>query len=346
MSHSKRNTSRPVFTAHERALAKSHWTAGSARLNRDSFLPFGYCGLCLEVARDPVACQRGDIFCRECVLSNLLAQKKELKRADRARAEAEREIERIKTIEDEEDRERAIRDFELTQAGLEATTKHKPRAVDPPISNDQQLVKAGSKRKFALDEGELSRIVQEDRAKARKAIEDEKAAKPTLPSFWSPSLTPDIQDSKLAPVAKKTKTSPVCPASTDENPHSLSLQKLIELKFHEDIDDNTKEKRKTCPSCRKLLSNSSSPVLAKQCGHVLCQPCVKQFLLPSKQTATEPQVPLTCFVCSEPLAATPSKNESDSSGLPPGLVALRSEGTGFSARGSSTVSKTGLGFQC
>lgn len=41
-------------------------------------------------------------------------------------------------------------------------------------TQDGEVVKAGSKRKFSLDESELSRIAQEDRAKARKAIEDEK----------------------------------------------------------------------------------------------------------------------------------------------------------------------------
>ncbi|CAI4219490.1 unnamed protein product [Parascedosporium putredinis] len=76
MSHSKRNTTRPVFTAHERALARAAWTSSSARLTRDSFLPFGSCNLCLEPARDPVSCHRGDVFCRECALANLLAQKR------------------------------------------------------------------------------------------------------------------------------------------------------------------------------------------------------------------------------------------------------------------------------
>lgn len=167
----KRNTSRPVFTSHERALAKSHWASNSARLNRDSFLPFGSCGLCLEIAREPVSCRRGDIFCRECALANLLAQKKDIKRAEKARQHAEEENARIRALEDEEDRERAIRDFELTQAGLEKSARKAAGATPEDTGASKS---AGAKRKFELDEDELERIAKQDRVKARKAIEDEK----------------------------------------------------------------------------------------------------------------------------------------------------------------------------
>lgn len=179
----KRNTSRAVFTSHERALAKSNWTSSSARLNRDSFLPFGSCGLCLEIARDPVACPRGDIFCRECALANLLAQKRELKRADKARHHAAQESARIRALEDDEERSRAIQDFEKTQAGLDKILKRRraeprPEPQTTPVaeSSETALVEArpATKRKFALDEEELDRIARDDKAKARKAIEDEK----------------------------------------------------------------------------------------------------------------------------------------------------------------------------
>ena len=32
---------------------------------------FDACALCLQRARDPVACQKGHLFCRECVLTDL-----------------------------------------------------------------------------------------------------------------------------------------------------------------------------------------------------------------------------------------------------------------------------------
>lgn len=172
----KRNTTRPVFTSYEREQAKSNWSSRSAQLNRDSFLPFGFCSLCLENAREPVACPRGDIFCRECALANLLAQKKELKRAEKARQHAEKEAARIRAIVDEEERERAIRDFELTQAGLSSNAGKKSvhAAAAEGEKEEAVAVRAGSKRKFALDADELDRIAEHDKAKARRAIDDEK----------------------------------------------------------------------------------------------------------------------------------------------------------------------------
>src|SRR5688572_2845208 len=98
------------------------------------------------------------------------------------------------------------------------------------------------------------------------------AAKPTLPSFWTPSLTPDVQSSKIKPINTEAKTTPTCPASNDTNAHPLSMHKLIDLHFDESISDESgiSEKRRICPSCRKVLSNSSNAIMAKPCGHVLC----------------------------------------------------------------------------
>ncbi|RDA93357.1 hypothetical protein CP533_0346 [Ophiocordyceps camponoti-saundersi (nom. inval.)] len=294
MSHSKRNTSRPVFTSHERAVAKSNWASSSARLTRDSFLPFGCCGLCLGVARDPVSCIGGDIFCRECALTNILAQKKEIKRTEKANRFAKQEAEHAKTVEDDEDRRRAIRDFELTQAGLPANEKPRGLRVtgrdksldvvleDKPAdtitkegtavvtahaqepkehaAEHNALVRVGSKRKFTLDDNEINAVLKEDKRKARRAIEEEKvdavlfanrlchystlfqAAKPTLPSFWTPSLTPDVHDSKLPQAASKEKTIPICPSSSDDNQHPISMQSLVSVHFHEDSAPSNDEK--------------------------------------------------------------------------------------------------------
>ncbi|KOS18408.1 Nitric oxide synthase-interacting protein -like protein [Escovopsis weberi] len=366
MSHSKRNTTRPVFTSYERALAKSNWASSSARLNRESFLPFGSCGLCLEIARDPICCQRGDIFCRECALANLVAQKQELKRADKARQNAEQEEARLRALEHEEEHARAVRDFELTQAGLSkmttttasTTNKATKRAAEDDAAQETDdgaaTARTGTKRKFALDEDEMKRLADEDRARARKAIESEKkgcakSSKALLPSFWTPSLTPSAQDSKLPPVAKQVKTKPMCPASMANDPHFLSLHKVITINFEEEKGANDGSKR-ICPSCRKVLSNALSPVMADKCGHVLCLSCVKQFLLlpakANKDAAEDAGQPIHCFVCEAPAAVRSSKNPHAKDALPTGLVKLKSEGTGFSARGSSTVEKSGTVFQC
>lgn len=369
MSHSKRNTSRPVFTSHERAVAKSNWASSSARLNRDSFLPFGCCGLCLGSARDPVACLGGDIFCRECALANILAQRKAIKRAEKANHYAEKEAAYAKTMEDEEDRQRTIRDFELTQAGLPADEK--PRGAEVVEKDQRQeagklaapvvvdklpedvtehdatvVVHVSSKRKFDLDDDEVLRVMKGDKRKARKAIEEEKAAKPALPCFWTPSLTPDVQDSKLPPASRKEKTVPVCPSSSADDLHPILMQKLITVHFHDEEGPSSQEKRRICPSCLKMLSNASSPVMTERCGHVLCMNCAKMLISLAGKSAPVPEVPPMCFTCEAPIASSSSKRLTSSDQLPTGLVALRSQGTGFSARGSNQVTKCGTVFQC
>ena len=378
----KRNTSRPVFTSHERALAKAAWSSSSARLSRDSFLPFASCYLCLQTAIDPVACAQGDIFCRECALSNILAQKKEIKRLEKARDQDERDAREEQARKDAEAQERAIREFELTQAGLEIRSQHKaatPAATrregnGSPEPAEASSAKKGGKRKFSFDGDEVARIATEERAKARKAIEDEKvrhalslpspsqcflhrdqAAKPTLPSFWTPSLTPSSnKHDALHDIKKKTKTQPVCPAAPDDTPHYYSLHTLVSVHFTEDekLGEN-REPQRICPSCKRGLSNAFKAMLAKPCGHVVCKSCVDKFMRPSGHI--DPHAPETdpegirCYVCDADLRERSRGEKKEKAGkekIKPGLVEIRSDGTGFSAGGSNQVRKNGVAFQC
>ena len=162
----KRNTSLAFFTSHERSQLKSTWGSQATRLTRDSFLPFASCRLCLQPSRDPVACSsHGDIFCRECAVSNLLAQRKEIKRLekeDERRRQEHAELGRDRTAEE---RERAIRDFEATMMGLEGRKAG---------TGGGEVGQRGTKRKFELDEAEMLKNAMEERAKARRALDEEK----------------------------------------------------------------------------------------------------------------------------------------------------------------------------
>ncbi|KAI1212196.1 ENOS interacting protein [Annulohypoxylon truncatum] len=376
MSHSKRNTSRAVFTSHERDVARQAWSSTSARLSRESFLPFSSCGLCLEIARDPVSCTHGDLFCRECALSNILAQRKEIKRLEKLREQEERDAEEERIRQEEEARERAVREFEMTQIGLDVKAKSGTNNKDasgatgehstPPAAESSN---GGKKRKFEMDEEELARIAKEDRAKARKAIEDEKAAKPVLPSFWTPSVaTAAKTNESLHEIAKKQKSTPMCPAARENSPHTYSLHTLVTVNFTEEDEgdesrgngtsSNKKKRIRVCPSCKKGLSNSSKAMLAKPCGHVLCRNCVDKFMRPSRHhdphaVASEAEK-VRCYVCEADLTeksvngndTIEKGKKKDKEKIRPGLVELRSEGTGFSAGGANQVRKSGVSFQC
>ncbi|KAI0859081.1 hypothetical protein F4860DRAFT_276409 [Xylaria cubensis] len=360
MSHSKRNTSRAVFTSYERELARKSWTSTSARLTRESFLPFSACHLCLETAIDPVSCVHGDIFCRECALSNILAQKKEIKRLEKVKELEDREAREQQARLDAEAQERAVREFEMTQNGLDVRSKSTTSEEQGRDREGSSSVVEGGdrqrKRKFEIDEDEVKRIAADDRAKARKAIDDEKAALPTLPSFWVPSITPSSNTREaLHEVVKKTKTNPICPASPEDKPHMYSLHTLVSVHFTTEDGDKQSKTVRICPSCKKGLSNSSKATLAKPCGHVLCGSCVGKFMMSNHHDPHATDHALRCYVCDTDLTDRGSRGheegnkgkKKDKDRIRPGLVELRSEGTGYSAGGANQVRKNGVAaFQC
>lgn len=146
-----------------------------------------------------MSCQKGDVFCRECALANLLAQRKEAKRLAKARGEAEREVEEGRKAGEEEARGRAVREFERVQAGLEPKEKGGEERGEGREGGSGEgggevkgLITQGTKRKFDLDEGEVQRISKEEVAKARKAIDDEKVS--SAPSNHRRPSRPSTQD--------------------------------------------------------------------------------------------------------------------------------------------------------
>ena len=189
MAHSKRNTSLPHFTSYERGLLRSSWGTQSGVIGRDSFLPFASCRLCLQPARAPVvACaMNGDLFCRECAINDLLAQRTEIKRVEKEREEARRRIAEGDERDREEAKEKEVRQFEMVSMGLEgsrdASQNHKKRKVSQLAAqaegvnvDKEREVEVGGKRKklFELDEKELAKVVQEEEERMKDELKREK----------------------------------------------------------------------------------------------------------------------------------------------------------------------------
>ncbi|KAJ5896858.1 uncharacterized protein N7473_006257 [Penicillium subrubescens] len=349
MAHSKRNTSLPHFTSYERNLLRSTWGTKRSVIGRDSFLPFASCRLCLQPARAPVvACaSNGDLFCRECAINDLLAQRQEIKRLEKdlwglrrrgvGRVMGGRGKQWVRRGEEE----RALAAF-------------KAREVE---------VNGVRKKVFELDEREMARVAAEERERLKSEIKKEKnSSKSALPSFWVPSLTPSTDHDEIT-ANKAVKLTPMCPGSNETHKHSYSLKSLVDVHFTEEkAEDGTVSR--VCPSCKKNLSNGLKAMLTKPCGHVICSPCVTKFMtphdVPDPHASKEEQAKtaalhglVLCYVCETDI--TPNgdvtglkkkskKKEKDA--IRPGLVAISSEGTGFAGGGGNVATKTGVAFQC
>ncbi|KAF3087775.1 hypothetical protein TWF569_011525 [Orbilia oligospora] len=383
------NSSSSWFTSYERSLLKSDYGTQRHRLTRDHSKSLDSCNLCLQRARDPVCCStHGDIFCRECAISNLLSQRTEIKRLQKEieKRHAEEEEERIRL--EKEAVERGVKEFEEVQMGLERRRLNKRKADDIVDNNDgsnggvngaTQTIIARENGKitieetdssssrdpkrsktFTLDESELLRIARSDRERLKTSITAEKSAAsaPKLPSFWIPSLTPSLSTSEIAPT-KPPKLQPVCPGSDPEKLHNYSLKSLVSVKFAEESEEKNKhgETARICPSCKKGLSNETKAVVAKPCGHVICKPCVKKFILHSDDPHfhfSGKEHIIQCSVCeadlSEPSSSKSSKKkdkDKDKETIKPGLVQISSDGTGFTAGGGKVLAKKEMvAFQC
>jgi nitric oxide synthase-interacting protein len=190
MAHSKRNTSLPHFTSYERSLLRTAWGTQRGVIGRDSFLPFGSCRLCLHPSRTPsVACAtNGDLFCRECAINDLLAQRKEIARLEKEREEARKRLEEESGRELEEARGREVREFEMVSMGFDdggrAGNKKRKANGDAGVDDDEiwERVKkrevdvGGGVRKqvFELDEKTVEGVMRRERERLMEEIRREK----------------------------------------------------------------------------------------------------------------------------------------------------------------------------
>ena len=74
----------------------------------------------------------------------------------------------------EEEKERAVEDFERVMNGLDGARKKSSGKVYDDANRGQDV--RGVKRKFELDEEEMLKNAKEERARARRSIDEEKAS--------------------------------------------------------------------------------------------------------------------------------------------------------------------------
>jgi nitric oxide synthase-interacting protein len=110
--HSKNNNALPFFTHAERQMLD--YGTREQRLGRDSMRDYDACYLCLSRARDPVCCDQGHLGCRECVLENLLSQKKDMARWEKQFAKQQERLQQEQQQLEQQQKQQQLIAFEKT----------------------------------------------------------------------------------------------------------------------------------------------------------------------------------------------------------------------------------------
>ncbi|KAH0831227.1 hypothetical protein J3R83DRAFT_13808 [Lanmaoa asiatica] len=265
--HSKNNTASSVFSYAEKQ--KTEYGTKHQRLGNESMRNFDACALCLQRARDPIACDHGHLFCKECAYADLLSQKKDIKRQKVRLEQLKREAEEEKQRALEAARERVLRDFEKGQLGLSANLP----AIPIPTSGTEPTKEShAGKRKLDFDSSTVEMLAREAEEAALRLIEREQAEalRHKLPDFWLPSLTPTYTSNGPPLSLKDVKPQTMCRGGSP--PHAINLKSFIPVQFSflasssahsTDSTPTTSEVKKLgepkdpiCPSCKTSLSNN------------------------------------------------------------------------------------------
>lgn len=246
--HSKNNNDLAFFTYDEKR--KLGYGTQKERLGKDSVKPFDACCLCLKPFIDPLCCQKGHVFCKECILECLLSQKKDIQRRLEAHSTQQKQ-------EKEEEEERLM--------------LQKARELDAFDQQNHGAVPQYSDKNYNRDKNGFHG------ANSVKTTSFEEEALRTMKAFWLPSATPEAAVKVEAP-----SLSTICP----EGKEKLKLKSLFRVYFTEDTSESKKskflDKNFICPSCKVTLTNTVALVALNSCGHVFCKKCGDKFMAVDK----------------------------------------------------------------
>ncbi|WFC96009.1 hypothetical protein MBRA1_002665 [Malassezia brasiliensis] len=244
--HSKHNTASGHFTYAEYQMLKDRWGSRKLRLTVESMRAFYACCLCLQDAQRPVCCAQGHVFCKECILSDLVTQKTQLaehskRRAELAQRQSEQEAEAASRAE-----KRRIAAFEEASNALPHEAAKRKRDDDPADDASKHA------RTDATTQGAAN------------------------PAFWLPNMAPEVEADALQELAKDDRPSTTLCIAGSEKPHKLTMKGLVPVHFGtRTVDTQTQH---YCPSCKKELPLTAQVHVMRKCGHVLCASCTKELV--------------------------------------------------------------------
>ncbi|KAF6153933.1 hypothetical protein GIB67_023710 [Kingdonia uniflora] len=274
--HSKNNNDLAYFTYDEKK--KLGYGTQKERLGKDSIKPFDSCFLCLKPFIDPLCCQKGHVFCKECILECLLSQKKDIQ-----------SLFNLSNVI-------SLNGCLFEEESLVAHDVHQKQENE---EEEEKLVLQKAIELEAFDQQNHGAVPQySDRSRTRdkngfhgvnsvRVTSYEEEALRTMKAFWLPSATPE------APVkVDSPSTCTVCP----EGREKLKLKTLFPIYFTEDSNEKKASKSSLnntfiCHSCKVTLTNTLTLTLValSTCGHVFCKKCADRFMAVDK----------VCLICNQ-----------------------------------------------
>ncbi|RVW13834.1 E3 ubiquitin-protein ligase CSU1 [Vitis vinifera] len=279
--HSKNNNDLAFFTYDEKR--KLGYGTQKERLGRDSIKPFDACCLCLKPFIDPLCCQKGHVFCKECILECLLAQKKDIQSYPTELCLFSLDFFLCIQEGDECDIALGVYSWNLVMrkhsSEMQVTgsvlltylcrklAAHAAQLKQEKEEEEERLTLQKARELDAFDQQNHGAVPQySDKNHTRdkngfhgansvKVTSYEEEALRNMKAFWLPSATPEAPVKVEAP-----STSTVCPEGNEK----LKLKTLFPIHLTED----------------RTLSS---------CGHVFCKKCADKFMAVDK----------VCLVCNK-----------------------------------------------
>jgi len=183
------------------------------RIVEDSMKKFEQCTLCLSKVVRPVICMKGHLFCRDCLVENLVEQKKE--------------------------KTRELSDYEANQ--LKEKKLQEKKELDEKLKLQKKFEENLHSVPLTKERDKYERIQEEDQKNKLKVIDSLKEHK-TDPetkkdwiktSFWKSELQtkPDVPN--IEKKAQKPDPRLKCPSHVCED-HFIRLKDTVNIKIQED----------------------------------------------------------------------------------------------------------------
>lgn len=273
--HSKNATAAPFISNKERQ--KNAWGTKKQRLTSDNLLPFGHCYLCTQWVVEPMVSPSGHMYCKECILKNLVSQQQALKAQKVAwKAQNKRDTAQASSaaMADAASKVQAFMDAEvdpaaqLAQRNVQATTvtgtgiEVKAAAFGSAAEGAPVSGRTQRERGAALAAVDAAAVQQYE---AKSDLRDHSVAMSAVAasSFWVPDFSEEVSQGRVA----KPSAAPSSPVTRAP----LRAKMLVPAQFHI-VDADAKASggsgRYCCALTRKSITHQPA-VLLKPSGSIL-----------------------------------------------------------------------------